>query len=175
MKSTFASYIALLVILFGACDIYQQDDFEPQVVVESYLVAQRTLPQVRISTTLPVDEVYSFDNAALSNAIVEVHLLSGGEGSSPEETFSYTLQSPGIYTTNATHEVLPLRSYQLDVRFTDNSNQVTASTIVPDTFQVISGVPESIVYQSTDQLNIEVTRSEFPGRQNIFVFSTISK
>ena len=174
MKSTIKLYILSVLAIITACDIYPQDDFEAQVVVESYLIAQRTLPQVRISTTLPVDEVYSFDNAALSNAVVEVRLLTGTEGSPVEQSFSYTLDSPGIYTTNDPHEVMPLRSYELFVRFNDNSNTVRSFTTVPDTFRVVSGVPESIVYQSTDQLEIEVTRSDFPGRQNVFVFSTIS-
>lgn len=174
MRSLISLYISTLIILVVGCDIYQQDEFEPQVVVESYLVAQRTFPQIRVSTTLSVNEQYTFERAALSNAIVEVRLLTGGAGSPVEQTFNFTLDSPGIYTTNDPHQVLPLRSYELVVTFNDNSNVVRASTVVPDTFQVISGVPPSIEYQSTDQLEIEVTRSDFPGRQNVFVFTTIS-
>lgn len=172
MKAYLLTLIALFTVL-SACEVYEQDSYEEYYVVESYLVANRQLPQVRVSTTAPVNDFYAFSRSAIADAQVQIRLLDTS-GSSIEEVFTYTSDSAGIYQPMDTHDVLPTRSYQLYVTIPTTSAEITATTVVPDTFKVISTVLDTLVYQSTEQLEITVSESSYPGRQNIFIFNTIA-
>ncbi|MCR9133891.1 MAG: DUF4249 domain-containing protein [bacterium] len=172
MKAYLLTIIALFTAL-SACEVYEQDSYEEYYVVESYLVANRQLPQVRVSTTAPVNDFYAFTRSAIADAQVQIRLLDPS-GSSIEEVFTYTSDSAGIYQPMDTHDVLPTRSYQLYVTIPTTSAEITATTVVPDTFKVISTVLDTLVYQSTEQLEITVSESTYPGRQNIFIFNTIA-
>lgn len=168
--------IAISVTTFiASCDIYPQDDYEEFYVVEAYLVANRQLPEIRLSTTLPADEFYSIENAGVNNANVEVRLLKTGPESNIEEIFTYSNSAPGTYTSDQTHAVLPTRTYNLHVSFPGSQDIVTAHTVVPDSFKILEGVRDSIVYQSSEQLEITLSESSYPGRQNVFVFNALSQ
>ncbi|MBO6586043.1 MAG: DUF4249 family protein [Gracilimonas sp.] len=160
--------------LITSCNVYPQDDYEELYVVESYLVANRQLPQVRLSTTIPADEVYDFEEAAVNDAIIEVRLLANGPESSVEQSFTYSNAETGIYQPDQNHAVIPERTYQLHISFPGSNDVITAHTIIPGSFEILGGVAESVVYQSTKQLEITLSESSYPGRQNIFVFNAIS-
>ena len=169
-------YLSLLLLvmfsLFLACETYEQSDYEEYYVVESYLVANRALQQVRLSTTAPAFEFYSFENTAVSNATVLLRLMNT-DGSSVDSTFTFTMSEPGIYQPDDSHRVLPARTYRLDITTPDMS-EVTATTVVPDTFRVVSGIQDTLVYQSTEQLEVNLSESSYPGRQNVYIFNTLS-
>ncbi len=173
MKYSILFIITLLAVI-SACDLYPQDDLEQQYIIESYMIAQRPLQQVRLSITSEIDEFYSFENQAINNANVEIRLLSGSAGSAVEETIPYSISEPGIYQPDIVHSVQPLRYYELYVSFDDEPTVIRSTTVVPDTFKVANTVPTEIAYQSTDQLSIDITSSEYPGRQSVFIFNTIS-
>ena len=172
MKATIATSLALLAFL-TTCEVYEQDSYEEYYVVESYLVANRQLPQVRVSTTAPVNDLYSFERAAIANAQVQVRLLNEN-GSDIDQVFTYNSDTAGIYKPVDAHDVLPTRSYQLYVNIAETASEITATTVVPDTFSVVSAVLDTLIYQSTEQLEITVSESSYPGRQNIFIFNTLS-
>jgi hypothetical protein len=152
-----------------ACDPYQQDDYIEQVVVQSWLIADEPLPMVKLSRTIPIEEVYSFDRAAISNAQVEVRLLSAS--GQVERTYMYAVGQPGIYAPIQGNVLVePLRRYELLVRIAGKPD-VMAQTLVPGRFQTVSQNNTRIKYQSTEQLELEVTRSLYPGRQNYYVFT----
>lgn len=170
------NFLLLLIsfIAVSCSDLYPQDEYEEMHVVESYLVAGRQLPHLRLSTTIEAGAHYDFDDTAVSDASVEVRLLSGGPHSKVEETFTYGLSEPGIYNTVVPHTVQPLRTYELSVTFPNSTEEIYAHTIVPDTFHIEEGVQDTIEYQSEGQLEITVSESSYPGRQNIFIFNAIS-
>ncbi len=172
-KTLILSIIALCMVI-SACEVYEQDEYEEHYVVESYLVANRDLAQVRLSTTAPAYEYYSFINTAVSGADVEVRLLAS-DGVTIEETIPFSQSSPGIYIPDTTHSVLPLRTYQLHILIPSDMHEITASTFVPDTFRVIDGVQDTVTYQSTaNRLELTLSESNYPGRQNVFIFNTIA-
>jgi len=164
-----------MITFFVSCDIYPQDDYEELYVVESYMVANRQLPQIRLSKTVPTEEVYSFANSGVNNALVEIRLLENGPESAVIESFTYVNPENGIYETDETHLALPLRTYELHISFVDQPQTISAHTTIPDTFRVIGGVRDSIIYQSSEQLEITLSESSYPGRQNIFVFNALSQ
>lgn len=168
MKTWNLALIGLMALSLIACDLYPQDEFKPDYVVESYLVAGRFLPHLRLSQTMPIDEEYEFTLAAVNSAFAEIRLLTpSGE---VEQTFTYAQQSAGVYIPLESHFVLPERNYQLYVRIPESGDELTSTTRVPGQFEGMSEV-ERIAYQDPAQIIINTTRSVYPGRQSYFIFN----
>ena len=171
--------VLIFTLLAVSCNEYPQDDYEEFYVVETYLIAQNELPEIYLSTTAPVTSKYLFQDYAVSNASITIDLLSGDEDSEIEQFFGYTMdnQNSGIYKPLIPHKVLPSRTYR--IRIADLPNNPLASivgyTTVPDTFSTISDVPDTVVYQSNEQIELNITESVNPDRQSYFIFTTISQ
>lgn len=162
-----------IALLISACEVYRQDDYVEQYVVEAYLTAGETLPEVRLSRTIPLRQTYVFEEVAISGAGVTIHLI-GPDGLS-EASFSYTESSRnGIYIPdNQTATVESGREYMLEVTRLDRpGDRITSSTIVPRQFEIVNLNVTETVYQSEVQFEFKLTRSFFPGRQNVFVASS---
>ncbi|PWN06380.1 DUF4249 family protein [Rhodohalobacter mucosus] len=170
----FTLLFALLMILGTGCDLYEQDEYRELVQIESYLVAGRQLPVVRITRTLPIDVEYTFESAALSGAIVSITLLDENGGTA--EVFPYESgAATGIYIPqDDTHIVEARRSYRIDVTFSNRDEQLSAVTTVPDQISVINDVRESVVYQSDEQLEIVLAPTVQTQNQNVFVFDALA-
>ncbi|MTI88224.1 MAG: DUF4249 family protein [Balneolaceae bacterium] len=168
--------LLLLVLLFciSACETYNQDEYQEQYVVESYQVAGRELAEVRLSTTASASELYKFEDQAVNHASVKVHLLSGGAGTDVEETFPFTLTGQGTYTTDADHKILGTRTYMLEIDFPDSDEKITSTTLVPGTYEITETLQDTLIYQSSEQLEVTLTESQYAGRQSYFVFTSIS-
>lgn len=167
--------LVVLGIFLSSCEQYTQDEYREFYVVESYLVANRPLPTVRLTRTLPLEERYLIQDAGIANAKVEINLLN--DNRSVEKTYSYSHKSNntrGVYAINSRDPVLPRREYRLIVTFPDNSDTLTSTTIVPGSFETVGSVIDSTFYQSTEQITITTTQSEYPGRQSYFIFSLIA-
>lgn len=175
---TMKKFTILIASIFYliSCDSYDQDDYREFVVVEGYVTAGERLPEILVSSTLPADSEYSFENSALSNATVLVSLLD--ENGEPEVGFEYAenIDRPGeYYPLVQSYRVEPLRTYRLDVQFNDRPEEIRATTTVPDQVEVINDIPESVVYQSENQLEIVLDElQQTSDGQNVFVFNTIS-
>jgi len=174
-KIKIVTLFAITALLLFGCESYDQDDYREYIVVESYAVAEQPLPDIRLSTTAPADAEYSFEDNFIRNAIVLVTLLD--ENGEPEEVFEYaeSTEEPGIYTALIqSYQVEALRTYKLDIVFNDRDDQITATTTVPDQVEVVNEIPESVVYQSENQLEIVLAEPQQTGNQNVFVFNTLS-
>ncbi len=170
----FIVYIFVFALLFTACETYTQDDYQEYYVVESYLIADRQLPQVRLSTTEAIERVYSFEDVAVSGADVQIRLLQN-DGQTIDQVFPYTSDSTGIYYALDQHSVLPERTYQLYVSLNGGADIITAQTYVPETFTVISEVLDTLVYQSTEQLEITLSETSSFDEQSVFIFNTLAQ
>ncbi|MDZ7690737.1 MAG: DUF4249 family protein [Balneolaceae bacterium] len=172
IKSSIPAFVILLLLSAAGCELYPQDEFEEDYVVESYLVANRPLPQIRISKTTPIDSMYDFTDAAVTSAEVEVRLLD--ENGNADETFEYGIQSTGVYVTGSSHRVLPRRRYELYVTFRDAPDEIRAQTFVPGQFGSVGNTVDSIAYQDPAQIVINTSRSYYPNRQSFFIFSVVA-
>jgi hypothetical protein len=159
--------VLLLGGLLAACDMTDAGEFEEEVVVEAYLVAGEPLPEVRLSRTAPLNTTYDATERAVSEAEVEVHLLD--EDGDVATRYAYTERSnrPGVYAPLAPEAVAPLRSYRLDVTTPDGS-RITGTTVVPDTFAILSVNADTVIYQSAEQLEVVISRSQFPERDQTY-------
>lgn len=175
MKS-FTLTLLIFLFIFISCELYPQDEYEEFYVVESYLIAQDLLPPIYLSTTAPVSSKYSFEDFAVSNASVRISLLSNDGDSTVEQFFPYTLDSAGVFIPVLSHEVLPSRTYQLRISNLPDDPDATiiGYTTVPDTFSTIGSIPDTVTYQSENQIEIDISPSLNNQRQNFFIFTTIA-
>lgn len=161
------------ILVFTACDSLEEEGFSEIPVVESYMVAGRPLPFVKLSATVPANEEYIFEEAAIEDANVTIYLLN--ENGSEEETFRFSMKQKGVYLPeNTGHRVLPGRTYQLKVTFDKRDEQLNSITTIPGDLKIINDVPEFAVYQSEEQPELVVTNPPSGNRQNVFVINTIS-
>lgn len=172
MKKVF--FIIPIVLLLAACEQYNQDTYQEYVVVESYAVANDSLPEVSVRTSGQSNQQYNLSDLVIDNADVQVVLLD--ESGSDEEVFGYIYNSEEekYIPQNFEHRVLPTRTYRLDVSFEDRSDIIQATTTVPDEFTVVNEIPPSIFYQAEEQLELILSPTEQTQSQNVFVFTAIA-
>lgn len=173
MKRFSLLLICFILLSLSGCDIYEQDEYEELVVLEAYAIANRGLPDVRLSRTIPVMAEYNFSDAALTEALVSITRFA--ENGTELQVFNYRQQSAGVYVSlNREYRVEAGQTYQIDVTFSDRPEILQTKTTVPRQFEILSDIKESYVYQTDEQLEILLTATESNARQNIYVFNTIA-
>ena len=168
--------VLLALTFLAACDSADPGDFEEEYVVESYLIAGEPLPSVHLSRTSRVNQTYDFTALAIREAPMRLELLA--DDGSVEASYSYREDpdSLGVYFPEDLNAVAePLRTYRIDITVPGANDRITATTVVPDTFRLVDATLSEVVYQSSEQLELTVTRSRSPGRdQNYYIFVTES-
>jgi hypothetical protein len=164
-------YLLFLLIL-TSCNIASQDDYKEQYVLESYLIANKPLPDIQLTTTVPLNEVYNKFERGVNDATITV-LEFSPSGTTAENTYTYILEENGVYRP-VSNQIIVKPRYRYDLHAVINSTGKTirATTIVPDTFRINNINATSLVYQGATQFELELTPSFFPGRQGYYVFST---
>ena len=178
MRSTFAWIPVLAAAVFAAvlpgCDAVAPPTFEEEIVVEGYLEAGRSIGYITVSRTLPVDGTYDPATQAVAGAAVRIELL---ENDSDGVEASWELFAPdaasGRYRTRELVDVLPLRRYRLVVDV-PGAGTVTSETTVPGLFRFVGAHDETFVYDAGEAPTFEITAPVYPGRQSIFLFTTIA-
>jgi hypothetical protein len=165
------------ILVATSCDL-AEEDYRPQMVVEGLLAAGEPLTEVRLSQSAPIGVRYSFEAFAVSGAVVEVALLDGAGADAERYVYAESTERPGVYLPAAVAVVLPLRRYRLTVRPPSGSllvpegRVIRAETLVPDTFRVVVPPPDTVRYDIFSRSpELRVTRSAYPGRQAVYVFS----
>ncbi|MEX1011134.1 MAG: DUF4249 family protein [Balneolaceae bacterium] len=168
---------ALLIILYitaGACELHYTSNESEYAVVDTYLVTDRFLPQIRFSRTAALFGEFGFDEQGLQDAEIKVSLLAH-DGETVEITIHYEENRPGVYYPSETLTVLPEREYLLEAEHSD-FGPIRATTKTPARVQYLSPPPDSISYQSSDQVDMIVSSKLKPGGlQNVYIFTTISQ
>lgn len=160
--------VAIIVFLFIGCELYEQDEYREYYVVESYLVANHSLPQIRITKTVPFEDSLIQNSIGLQSANVQVRLLNAD--SSVAEQYEYKYLQNGNYQPMDSSLVKPMRWYQLYVSF-PNGDIVEAKTLVPGAFETVNQLQNSYLYQDNPNIEIIATPSSYPGRQAYYVFT----
>ncbi|HEX6982943.1 MAG TPA: DUF4249 family protein [Balneolaceae bacterium] len=157
------------LIFLAGCDIYnyKQDGYRELYVVETYLIANRPLPFIRLSTTSPINREYKLSEQYVKNARVEVRLLKAD--SSIAERYLY-YGSGTYHPVDTTVKVRANRSYQLYITL-QNGDIIEAKTRVPGDFKTVNEVDGNYVYQGEQQIEVTMTPSFYPGRQAFYIFT----
>jgi len=176
MKSfIYISIFILSLFVITGCESLSQDEYEEFFVIESYAVAGRPLPSITIKRTGEATEL--FDDEALRVNDATVQLVRLDENDNVVQEFEYILDGDkGVYSANNQTEVVQAGgTYQFIAEVPGADEQIRATTIVPDSFDIISEIPVQLVYQGEEQLEITITNTTPEFRQNVFVFSTVAQ
>lgn len=166
--ATLILFFALLINVFG-CDLYEQNNYQEYYVIESYLVAHNLMPRVRLSTTSRITEKYNFEDQAVSDADVKIHLLN--TDGSIAETYQYLEARAGIYGTSAPALVQDQHWYRLHVT-TASGDEITSTTYVPEGFNTVNQLQPRYLYQGSQQIEITATPSSYiTGRPTYYLFN----
>lgn len=164
----------LAPLLLLSCDLYTQDEYEEQYVIESWLIATEPLPEVRVSLTAPFENAYTFEEVAVRGALVRLLLLD--EDGHIEQVYSYKPHGPGIYapeSQDADTPVVPGATYRLEVDVPGpEEHQIKATTTIPDTLHIVQVIRDRAVYQGPEQLEFRISTGNTLTRQNYFIYST---
>lgn len=174
-RSKLHPFLLTFLILFSgiaACSTYNQESFEEEIVVEAYLIAQRPLPEVRVSKTAPVFEAYSFEDKAINNAMVIIQELT--DQNAVDREFAFQLKESGIYApSDQSYKVKEQQRYRLIVQ--TDIGVASSITTVPKQFSSTPPTSNEIVYQGAEQFEVAVTPTSTPERQTSFIFSVLSE
>jgi hypothetical protein len=167
--TTIASSLILLISI-TSCDLYKQDDYQEQYVVDAWLVAMQPMPSVRISRTAPINELFDIANRGVENAeVIVTKVSSSGQVT---EVYPFLSFGDGVYVpVDPVPVVQPNTKYILEVSIGANRHRITASTVVPDTFRVVSLNARELIYQGIEQFTLELTPSLALDRQSWYIFS----
>ncbi len=163
----------LLCLAFvpAACDT--EPSFEDdEVVVEAYLVAGEAFGEVRLSRLVGINQIYDFTANAVTDANVEIRKISDPAEQTTSVRYGGVRNLPGVYEPLTADRVEPLATYELLVEIPAAGKTLRSSTTVPGDFRVVTFTPDTVVYQGEQQIEVQTTRSFYPGRQSVFVFST---
>ncbi len=166
-----SAWFAVAVLTAGlvACDSVETGTTGTEYVVESILIAGEPLPPVRLSRTAAINSAYDFGRLAVSDADISVDLLGGSQLAVSTIEYAESPDSAGVYfPVDSSLAATPLGTYRLSVRVPSSGETITATTTVPDTFSVISGNRQTAVYQSTEQLELGMTRSHSPSQSQTY-------
>lgn len=166
-----ASAFAALLVL-GGCDTVSTDP-ESEVVVEAYLIAGESLPQVRLTQSVAATEQFTPEDAAVRGADVAVQLLD--DAGAPETTYPYEEVGPSQYQpVDDTSTVRPRRTYRLSVT-TPDGDAIRAETTVPDTITVLDVANTQVVYQGSEQPQFTIRPAQRTDRPNTYAFAITSQ
>lgn len=179
-KNTFRvisfSSLFFVISLLQGCDLYPQDEYKEQFVVESYLIAQQPMPKVRLSTTAPFNEPYYFEERAVQDAEVRIHRYD--RDGTRKKTYHYKETEPGVYKAGTSEKndlILPKQKYRLDIRIPLSGGKehlIESETVVPDTFSVREIIRDRAAYQSPEPLEFRISRNRVDNRQLFFIYAT---
>ena len=165
-------FTAILVVLcLAGCDSNNFEGHRSEIVVESYLIAGEPVPKVRVSRSASARRTYDFTDNAVKGAEVIVTRLDASGVVEEVTRYEEIEEQPGLYWPMEENLVRAGSTYRLEVD-PIGLPLVTATTIVPGAFELIRASADTLIYQGSDQFELDVTRSEYPGRQSIFIFAT---
>jgi len=174
MKRNILLY-SLLSLVYLSCDSFKEDKYEKQYVVETYLAGDEEFPELILTKTLPLDEVYSLDNAGINSALIKIYELDETQKRVDSLIYKKEVLNPGVYIPTRFALVKPATDYELLIYVTDDDNhKISAKTFVPGQFDAVSANLDTIMYQADNQLTITYTPSYYPNRQSYYILTVVA-
>ena len=169
------SFVLLAVLAVSACDSADPAPFVAQPVVSAFLEADGGFPEVRVTRTVALGDVYDPAAAAVSDATVRIERLATGTDTTVDVTVPYVYDAEvrAYVPDGPLPTVEPGRTYRLVV--TALGRAMTAVTTVPQAITVVEGPPAEIVYQSNaGGPSLRIATSSVAGRQSVYIASTLA-
>ncbi len=169
------AWVILLLVISTAwwtgCETLEVDPFTPEVVVESYQIAEKPMGEVRLSRSVDINERFVFEEQAISGADVVIHRLD--DDGAVMHTYRLLEDTPGVYRVEEENEpaVEPLTRYRLEASIPETGEEISSETLVPGSFELLSVSADTATFRDV-QPTLSLTRSSYPDRQAVYVFST---
>ena len=160
--------ITLLMVVLAGCGLIDEEPYEAVYFVESYQVAGQPMQPIRLSRTAPVTAIFDTLGLAVRGARISVDLM-GPSGIERHYAFVESGE-PGVYVAETPEPVVPLRRYRLSIDAAGDA--ISAETLVPGAFEIVSVNADTVVYRAGVQVEFVLTRSAYPSRQAVFVFTS---
>ena len=162
--------LLLLFVVISGCELYLDDGYEERYSVQSYLIANEHLPEVRLTKTLPIEENFDQQSVAVTDASVEIRLLN--PDSSIARRFHYLHSNLGRYLPeDSLHTFVKAgKPYQLYVTLPDGK-KLKATTFVPGDFTALKKPKDRYEYQDSDNVAFLCSPSSYPNRQAYYLFT----
>ncbi|MBO6575762.1 MAG: DUF4249 family protein [Rhodothermales bacterium] len=174
-------FAILLAAALTGCDLGDPGVHSPEPVVEAWLIAGEEFPPIRLTWTQSVEVSYGSVPVGIEGANVSVSLLDGTGQPARTVAYMHGGGEDGWYVPDISpmeslaNFVVPGATYVLEAVVPGFNEPVRATTVVPGDFDV-RGVPnETVVYQSTNQVEIDVTQSFYPERDAVYVITMEAK
>ncbi|NNE70404.1 MAG: DUF4249 family protein [Rhodothermales bacterium] len=173
--------MAMLLPVSG-CDSGDPGFHEPEPVVEAWLISGELMPQVRLTWSQSVETRYGSEAVGVVDAQVTISRVDPGVALQRSVSYAPVSSTPeqpgtvetGIYLPVAVEgqlpRVAPGATYELRAEV-PGYPVVTSRTTVPGDFDLIGVQNQEVVYQSTEQIEIDVTNSDYPNRDAVYIIS----
>jgi len=171
MKYRTFRYVFSALILLSACDSTTEPIEEGEPVVEAYLIANESMPTLRLTRTTDINS--GFNTPALAIRDADVYVVLKGINQAPDVVFEYVHSDTlgGLYEPLSADAVLPGRTYEFKAIIASTAEEIFASTVVPTDLEILRISADTLVYQGDIQYSVDLTESRSPGRNAIFVQS----
>lgn len=161
--------LLFMPVLVVGCDLLTiADGYRQQVVVVGVLEAEGPLPPIRLSWTVPVDQPYRPDDVTISDAVVQVTRVESGI------IVDYVYDVKGFYQPMSLDMVMPGATYRLEAHIPGIPEPITAETLVPPMFDIVSEPTSSIPYGTGQGPEATITPSSMPDRQAVYLLQVRS-
>ena len=162
--------LSLLVGLAG-CNPYKQDSFQPQYSIQAYLVANASIPPIRLVKTLPASG--SSSSSEVPDAQVTVTEVNA-QGS-VLHTFPYRYDGGTRYIPMVSSTVVPGYTYKLNIDVPSYNQPIQARCTIPGAFQVKLAGSAAEKYQRGSGITLLSTQSQYPGRGAYYVIAAVAQ
>lgn len=165
-----------MAVVLSGCDSGDPGVHTPEPVIEGWLIAGEPMPHVRLTWTQSVQTRYGSEPVAVTDAQITIRRID--PGSALEAPVSYasaplTVQTGHYFPVSQEGNlprVVPGATYELRAEVPGYPTLVSRTT-VPGDFEVVGVNNQEVVYQSTDQIEIDVSNSAYPGRDAVYIIS----
>jgi hypothetical protein len=135
-------FILLIIALAGCKEPTSPNEYRDELIVCGFLITGQLIDSITVQRTARIDEFYSLEAVAISNALVIV------SGNGIADTLRHDPAMPGrYYSMNTNNRIEPAKTYTLTVA-APGYPTTTGSTTVPDFIQITNraDIPRQLIY-----------------------------
>jgi hypothetical protein len=150
MRILYTILILSIITLEGCKEPTSPNEYRNELVVFGFLITGQTIDSITVQRTARIDEFYTPEAVAISNA----HVVVSGNGIF--DTLHHDPATPGrYYSVNTKNRIEPAKTYTLTI-VAPGFPTITGSTTVPDFIRITNraNIPRQLTYLS-ESLRLE--------------------
>lgn len=171
----FITITALLSLFITSCDDPTEPVFNQRYVVETFFEAGAPLPEILLSKTGDITQLYNYNDFTVSSADVIVHQISMSGDALRSWPYQESPTVNGNYLPITPDTVLDIYKYAVQIITPGDNKLIKGSTIIPGKFTIQTQSADTVLYQ-INQSQITITRSVNPDfDNNVFIVTLLAQ